>query len=240
MGPPLVLCYHALSERWPAVLSVAPGDFESRLESLARRGYRGITFHQAVHASPGGRAVAITFDDAFRSVWELARPVLARLGWPGTVFAPTAFIGSEAPMAWPGIEHWIGGPHEPELVPMSWEELGELADAGWEVGSHSRTHARLPELGDEELADELSGSRRECEERLGAPCRSVAYPYGAEDERVLAAARRAGYEAGAALSRRTRPVTALRRARVGVYRGDGAWRFRLKASPAVRALRAAW
>ncbi len=33
-------------------------------------------------------------------------------------------------MAWPGIDQWLGGAHEHELAPMSWEELGALADRG--------------------------------------------------------------------------------------------------------------
>ena len=49
-------------------------------------------------------------------------------------------------MTWPGIDHWIGGPHETELVPMSWEELATLAAAGWEVGAHTRTHPHMTQL----------------------------------------------------------------------------------------------
>ena len=233
----LVLCYHALSDRWDAALSTTPERFAAQLELLERRGYRGVTFTEGVTRSPGGKAVAVTFDDAFRSVIRLAEPTLARIGWPATVFAPTDFAGTERPLSWPGIDHW-GAEFEAELMPMSWHELGSLADQGWEIGSHTCSHPRLTQLGDEALADELQRSRAVCEDRLQRPCESVAYPYGDHDLRVAEAARRAGYRAGGTLPKRLRARDPLRWPRVGVYHVDDQRRFKAKVSPLVRRLRA--
>src|SRR5205085_9051635 len=82
----LVLCYHAVSPTWGASLSVTPDEFESQLRTLLRRGWRGATFRDAVLRPPWPRTLAVTFDDAFLSVLELAHPILARLGLPATVF----------------------------------------------------------------------------------------------------------------------------------------------------------
>ena len=49
----IVLCYHAVSERWPAPLSVTPQAFERQLELLVRRGYEGATFRDAVARRAG-------------------------------------------------------------------------------------------------------------------------------------------------------------------------------------------
>jgi peptidoglycan/xylan/chitin deacetylase (PgdA/CDA1 family) len=119
---------------------------------------------------------------------------------------------------------------------MSWDELGELADAGWEIGSHTCRHARLTELDDATLADELRGSREECERRLGRRCASLAYPYGAVDARVLRAAGEAGYAAAAAPPNRLPGDLVMRWPRVGVYPDDDLGRLRLKVSPVVRRL----
>ena len=121
MSDLLLLCYHAVSERWPAPLSVRPADFEAHVASLANRGYAGVTLSEAITEPQEGRTVAITFDDAFRSVYEIARPILAAAGFRASVFAPTAFIGSEQPMSWPGVEQWVASDHRAELVPMSWD-----------------------------------------------------------------------------------------------------------------------
>ncbi|HET6830680.1 MAG TPA: polysaccharide deacetylase family protein [Solirubrobacterales bacterium] len=238
MSDVLALCYHAVSDDWPAGFAVPAGHIERQVGSLLERGYVGTTFSTAISSPPADRTFAVTFDDAYRSVYELARPVLASLGVPATVFVPTALVGSERPMAWPGTDQWLGTPHEDELTPMSWDELGELTELGWELGSHSRTHPRLPTLAPATLQEELEGSRADLEERTGAPCGSIAYPYGDYDAGVVAASRRAGFTAGGALAGRVRKPGAMLWPRVGVYGKDGAARFRIKASPAMRRLRA--
>lgn len=234
----LVLCYHALSnDGWPAALSTTPARLERQLHRLVGRGYRGATFSAVVRAAPDERLLAVTFDDAFLSVYTLARPILTRLGLPGTVFVPTDFIDREPLLRWDGIDQWLSGRHERELTPMTWEQLRELAAEGWEIGSHTGSHPHLTRLSDRDLDDELARSRRACEQALGRPCTSLAYPYGDVDDRVVAATGRAGYVAAAALPRRLEPGDALRWPRVGVYHDDDDRRFALKVSPALRALR---
>jgi peptidoglycan/xylan/chitin deacetylase (PgdA/CDA1 family) len=232
----LVLCYHAVSPTWPAELSVTPEALSSQVEYLAKRGYRGVTFTEAVRGEASGRAVAITFDDGYASTLRLARPILDRFEMPGTVFVPTDYMGG-GPMSWPGIDVWIGGEHERELVPMSWDEIGALADAGWEIGSHTKSHPRLAKVSDEQLERELVESRETCERMLGRPCMSIAYPYGNHDDRVIAATARAGYSAAATLPTRHATTARLAWPRVGVFYPDSMWVFRAKVSPTVRRLR---
>lgn len=239
----LILCYHALSDRWPAPLSVTPERFEKQVATLARRGYRGVTFHEAATKQSSERRVAVTFDDSYQSVLKLARPILDRYEMPATVFVPTAFADRDEPMAWPGVDHWLQTEHRDELLPMSWHELGELATDGWEVGSHTCSHPRLTQVDDSTLADELERSRADCEAALGLPCRSLAYPYGDHDQRVVVATRAAGYEAAGTLPSRIPPDhTSHAVPRIGIYHGDESWRFALKVSPMIRGLRStrAW
>jgi peptidoglycan/xylan/chitin deacetylase (PgdA/CDA1 family) len=227
-----------VSRSWPAALSVTADALEVQLRRLVARGYRGATFAAALTPPARGRVLAVTFDDAYQSVLERAFPVLERLGLPGTVFVPTAFADTARPMRWPGIAHWLGSPYEDELLPMSWEQLRRLRAAGWEIGAHSVTHPRLTRLGDRELAIELRDSRLACEAGVGAPCASIAYPYGDVDARVVAAARDAGYAFGAALPTSFHRPRPLEWPRVGVYHADSDRRFALKVSPSVRRLRA--
>jgi len=229
----LVLCYHAVSERWPDQIATPPERLERQVAGLLRRGYVPVTFRRAVLDPPARRTLAVTFDDAYRSVIEQALPVLAALEAPASVYAPTAFVGSERPMSWPGIEQWVGGPHERELRPMGWPELGELAQAGWEIGSHSVTHPKLTRIGPEALAGELRESRAEIERRLGGRCDTLAYPFGDVNAAVIEAAAQAGYAAAGSVSS-LRAVSPLDWPRVGVWREDSAWRFRLKTAASVR------
>lgn len=229
----LVLCYHAVSDVWEADLAVRVSDLERQVGSLLRRGYRAATFRQAA-AHPREPLLAVTFDDAYRSVHDHARPVLDSLGAPGSVYAPSAWVDRDEPMRWPGVEHHADGANAREMLCMTSDQLGALRDAGWEVGSHTCSHPRLTTLDDTALARELSESRA----ALGPACDTIAYPYGDVDDRVAAAARRAGYVAGAALPERPTRVDPMRWPRIGVYPADAArWRFAAKTSPFISRLR---
>jgi peptidoglycan/xylan/chitin deacetylase (PgdA/CDA1 family) len=231
----LVLAYHAVSPNWPSTLAVSPEQLRDQLESVIANGHRGATFTQVLRGEGPDKPVAVTFDDGCRSVLDYAYPILLELGLPGTVFVPTDYVGTSEPMSWDGIERWTGTPHESELMCLGWDELRAMKEAGWEVASHTRSHPHLPLLDDEELAEELAGSRDVLTEELDAPCTSLAYPYGDHNDRVCEAAREAGYE-GAATMRPGRP-DAFRFPRVGVYPADVSWRFRTKSSPAVLRVR---
>lgn len=235
-GDVLVLCYHGISDTWPEVVAVGPDRLRAQVARLLERGWRPATFTDAVLDPPGPRTLAVTFDDALRSVHRLALPVLSELGAPATVFAPTAFVESGEPFAWPRIDRWLGTEHEHELAGMSWDALRELRDAGWEVGSHSATHPRLAELDDGRLAAELGDSKGLLEKRLGRPCRSIAYPYADADERVARAARGAGYETGASVLPLHPGGDPLRFPRVPMLAAESAAMHRLHTTRAMRLL----
>ena len=234
----MVLCYHAISPRWAADLSVLPSTLDAQIGYLIDRGWQPTTFTDAVASTSPGKVLAITFDDAFASVKALAQPILRNHGAVATVFAPTAFMDGHVDLGWAGINQWKNSPDADELRAMDWDDLAELAQDGWEIGSHTCTHPRLTQLDDDALAHQLSESRAICADRLGRPCRSIAYPYGDTDARVAAAAATAGYEAGARLSRNLRRGGPLSYPRVGVYQIDDWSRFRVKIAGAVRRLRA--
>jgi peptidoglycan/xylan/chitin deacetylase (PgdA/CDA1 family) len=226
----LVLCYHAISPTWSASLSVTPDAFERQISNLVRRGWTAATFTEVVRRTPEGKTVVLTFDDAFASVKTYALPVLRQLGVKATVFAPTDYISRQAPLAWPGLEHWERSPDANELTAMTWDDLGELAELGWEIGSHSRTHPFLTSLDDDALAMELRESREECATRIGRPVTAIAYPYGDVDDRVQERTRHAGYEAAAALAWPSPKPNRYRYPRIGVYHKDSWLRFRFKVS----------
>jgi peptidoglycan/xylan/chitin deacetylase (PgdA/CDA1 family) len=163
----------------------------------------------------------------------LALPVLSELGVTATVFVPTGEMAEGSLRTWPGIDGWIGTRWERELTGAGWAELKRLTDAGWEIGSHTRTHPHLNSLDDESLRRELQGSREDCVAATGLPCRSLAYPYGEADSRVAAAATEVGYEAAATLAERIPAPANGRRdrmllPRLDIHQQDGWARLRLK------------
>lgn len=246
----MILCHHGVSESWPTDFSIEPRRLERQLLFLLRRGYRPMTLAAALEERLPGKTVVVTFDDAYRSVLRLGYPILKRLGVPATVFVPTGFATAQEPMAWPGMDEWIGGPFAAELECMSWDELRRLGDAGWEIGSHTRSHRDLRSLEDAEVAAELRGSREDCERELQRPCVSLAYPFSSYDQRVKGIAEESGYAAAAILDNHVvipRPTVPARQGtgldrfellRTGLYRHDGWGRFLAKTSRTVRLARA--
>jgi len=213
---PLVLCYHAVSEQWPHSLSVPPRALDAQLRTLVRW-YRPLPADQVLTGSR--RGLHVTFDDAFRSVAN-ALPTLQRLRVPATVFACSDYASDGRPLGVPELAAELGSRPD-ELATMGWEELRALSQEGVEVGSHTRTHPHLIDLGDAELDRELQGSREQIEDELRRPCRFLAYPFGDQDERVREATRRAGYEAAfIALPRNFTRLDAFAIPRLGIWRKD--------------------
>lgn len=213
----IVLCYHGVGDLAAGAL-VHPHDLDWQLGWLVGRGYRPATFADAVLAPPEGRVLAVSFDDGHISVLNEALPVLSRHGLVGSVFPRLDELGR------PGS--------------LALSDLELLVSAGWEVGSHTLTHPlTLTTLTDGELRRELSESKSEWERLLGIPCRSIAYPCGHADDRVIAAAAAAGYEAGAGVFGVPIPQGSLAWPRVGVDGGEGSLHFRLRTSRPFRSLR---
>ena len=114
------------------------------------------------------RHIVCTFDDGYVGLLQNAMPIMQQYGFTATVFVCTDYIGQ--PNDWNYKD-------KKKRLHMSFEELTELQEHGWEIGSHGVTHRSLLRLNDEEIIYELSESKRILEEKFG-PIISYAYPYG--------------------------------------------------------------
>jgi peptidoglycan/xylan/chitin deacetylase (PgdA/CDA1 family) len=216
----LVLCYHGVHPV-PLHGEVTPDALREQLALVRRRGYRLTTFTDALLGGDEGRVAAVTFDDGVASAIEHGAPVLDELEAPGTMFLALDLLGVS------GL--------------LTRADAAELPARGWEVGSHTISHATLTKVDDAQLREELVRSKAEIEQLTGTTCTSVAYPRGVADARVAAAAESAGYRVGAALEGAT-PLgfSIYAWPRIGV-RGDDSLRvFGLKCSRAVRRARSGW
>lgn len=112
---------------------VEPTGFAGDLEFLHTNGYRTISLHEFLTASrrktPGReKRVLITFDDARRSFYEVALPVLRTFDARATLFAPS---------------YWLSPPEITGSTQfMSWEQLRSCAVSGHvDVQSHAHRHS---------------------------------------------------------------------------------------------------
>ena len=223
---PLVLAYHAVSERWRHPLAVTQEMLLRQVRLLLARRYRPVSAEAAL--SRRGRIFHLSFDDAYRSVLPVL-PELEQLDVPATVFACSGYAERGAPLAVSELAaEAIAYPNE--LATMEWDALRELSERGVEVGSHTVTHPHLPDLTDAEIDRELRDSRAQLSDELHRPCRYLSYPYGEQEARVRKLARAVGYEAAFALPGIDQPPDPFAFPRIGIYRRDGIARATLRTS----------
>ena len=231
------LGYHSIAEGGPPYLSLTPRTFERQLDMLVRKGFcsgdRDDLRRLAAGERLAGRRVFLTFDDGFVDTVTAAVPRMSERGFSGMAFVLPGYLESGAPLAWPEVAGEVS--RRPALMrSMDWPMIETLVEAGWEIGSHTMSHARLPSLSDEELAQELLDSRRLIADRLGR-CELLAYPFGDWDRRVARAAVDAGYSFAFSLpfGHQLR-ATRMSIPRVTIDDRDSSWRFRAKLSRAGR------
>jgi peptidoglycan/xylan/chitin deacetylase (PgdA/CDA1 family) len=219
---PMILMYHSVADTAedPHQLCVAPSRFAEQMAMLQRLGLRGVSIGSLVDAMRVGRhrgLVGITFDDGYVDVLEGALPDLKRRGFTATVFIIAGRLG--------GTNEWDKGPSRRLL---SASQVGKLADAGMEIGSHSTTHVRLAGLAADRLEAEVSGSRTSLSELIGAPVRGFAYPYGSMDAAARRAAADAGYDYACAVTTPLAELGVMALPRIYVGQRDRAARMTAK------------
>ena len=133
---------------------VTAGFLEPRLRYLAENGYRTVTTDAVIRyvrdgVAPPPRSVALTFDDAWVSLWTVAGPLLRRYSLTATVFVIPARL-EEASSLRPTIDEG-GAEAPPGPIFATWPELEALHASGvLDVQSHTRSHAVI--FCDRELA----------------------------------------------------------------------------------------
>jgi peptidoglycan/xylan/chitin deacetylase (PgdA/CDA1 family) len=193
------LMYHSVSAVGGPLgdLAVPPARLAEQLGALTTAGYRLVGLTEALDLLDQGntdRLLAVTFDDGYRDFLTDGVPVLAEAGAGATLYASVGHLGGHA--------GWLGrwAPHFGRL--LTWDELGEVADAGIEIGNHGLLHHPLDVLPPARLHEEIARSRDELEQRLQQRVRSFAYPHGYHGSRVRAAVLAAGHDNATEVGRR--------------------------------------
>lgn len=184
----VVLMYHRFGEdRYPDT-NIKIDQFEAQLNVLKEEGYSVVPLQELLDALNGGKslpekAVVITIDDAYRSIYEVAFPRLREYGFPFTVFVSTDGVDK-------GFSAY-----------MTWEQMREMEGRGVTFANHGAAHISMitplkGESGEERirrvLEDVETGWSRLSEELQPIPG-VFAYPYGEFDSEVANRLRDMGY-----------------------------------------------
>jgi len=197
-----VLTYHRFAENCDSPLCMPAAIFELQMQYLKDNGYHVITVEQLLafleyREGVPQKSVLITMDDGYRSVYDIAYPILKKYGFSATLFIYTSFVGASR-------------------MAVTWKQLKEMQRNGFTIGSHSIYHSDLtrPKEGETQgdylarVKEELYGSKKIIDQRLGQSTYFLAYPFGYYDQRSIQTAREAGYKIAMSVKRGGNPFYA--------------------------------
>jgi len=216
---PKILTYHKVHPYGElGINTVSPSRLASHFALLDRLEFTpvdlsrirlGLCSDQAMPA----RAYHVTFDDAYADFYEHALDICREHRVRPTVFVITGYVGQ--------VNRWDCS--FPRRRHLDWDALRTLAASGVSIGAHSASHPFLTRVDPARARVEIADSRKTLEDRLGAPVRAFAYPYGACSARVADLVAEAGYELAFTMD----PLavfswgTRFSLPRMGVYAFDG-------------------
>jgi peptidoglycan/xylan/chitin deacetylase (PgdA/CDA1 family) len=203
----IIFCYHRLVDkiRYPGT-EITPADFEAQMKLLKDSGITVISMQDLLAWRRGDknippRCAVVSFDDGWKSQYEVAWPIMKKFGYPFTMFIYTEGVRGGS----------LGGGEA-----ITWEQLADMRDNGIDVEAHTATHQDLreghnimliaaggkrtrtkltgPEY-EQWVQKEVVGSKELLEQRLGIKVNCFAVPFGNYNEHVKEIARNAGFEA---------------------------------------------
>jgi poly-beta-1,6-N-acetyl-D-glucosamine N-deacetylase len=249
-----VLSYHEIADPARALVpqyAVTPTDFVRQMDWLRNHGYRFVSVGDVLAGREGrkplpAKAVLVTFDDGYHSVYEHAWPVLKMFRIPAVINVVGTWLEQKGTVD-------FDGKALPRAEVLSWKELREMSESGLvEVGSHTfdlhrglvgnpqgnlqpatTTRRYLP---DEKRHEDEASYRKRVRADLernsdlirrhtGKTPRVIAWPYGRYNEATREIAERLGMPVGLTLddgaNMHDTPLSGLRR--ILVQRGMALW-----------------
>lgn len=193
-----VLVYHKIAEPSDYDVNpntcVTPSNFESQMKFLAGLGYMTAAPAEYLKARLGlparlpAKPFLLTFDDAFESVLTRALPVLKKHGFSAALFMVASAFGRSA--------FWDGEVANSPNCLLKPDQLKELRNEGWMIGSHGNSHRSFKNMDAHALAEEAAQSKAQLERTLGSEVSWFAYPYGDYTPAAKSALAGAGYKIG--------------------------------------------
>ncbi|HEX3033184.1 MAG TPA: polysaccharide deacetylase family protein, partial [Bacillota bacterium] len=216
-----VLTYHHVVREGEAIpqgaATIGEKAFASQMQLLVSQGYHTITTDQLENFLSRGiplpeKPVMVTFDDGYRSNYNVAFPIMKRLGIKGVINVVVSSTPGENaersdidPVA--RLEH------------LTWQQMQEMVNSGLiEIQSHTyNSHGMVRGLGGKpgptlitrrllpagrletaaeyqaRITQDLTKARLTLEKHLGMRVTALAYPYGSCNADTDKAARAAGY-----------------------------------------------
>ena len=181
-GSAVVLIYHRFGEADFPSTNVRPEQFEDQIEFLAAGDFQfpdplEFAAQIARGRAPSDLSILVTIDDAYRSVLEIAWPLLKSKGIPLVLFVATDPVDAA------------------QTDYLNWDEIRELERQGVVIGHHGAAHGHLTGMSGRDALKDIQRASRRFKEELGHVPKLFAYPYGEYSPNLKRALRRQGFSA---------------------------------------------
>lgn len=220
-----ILCYRGFVRDEERQMHIRADILERQMRFLKEHGYRVVglddllAFLQYRKGLPQ-KAVLIAVEGANPSVYEIAYPILRAFDYPAVLFVPVETVGA----------------YEEAL---SWEQIREMKEGGWEVGVHVGAQHDFASPSDpvidpatrEKVRESLSKCKRVLDEKLDQETMVLAFPFTRVTPGILHLAESLGYRLGVTVQPGANPFFAdpLALRREQVFEGEGvSFQARLK------------
>jgi len=193
-----ILLYHDFSKTLSSKMKVLESSFEAQMKYLKQNDYHVITLDRFLNFMEykeqiPEKSVVIAIDDGWKSLYTIAYPILKKYNFPATLFVYTDFIGGKKA--------------------LTWNQIKELADYGFDIQCHTKTHRYLTRINDGEsfnhffksVEEELIRPKKLLRKKLNRDCNCLAYPYGQTSSLVAAMLKKHGYRAAFTVTRGGNP-----------------------------------
>ena len=179
----VILMYHRFGETDYPSTNVQLAKLDAHIKTLQDGNFTVLPLPDIVAAFKRGealpdRTIAITIDDAFRSIYKIAWPKFREAGFPFTVFVATDLVDR-------GHGNY-----------MTWDQIRELHNAGVTIGNHSVTHPHLPDRDMDAVRREIVNAQTRLTEELGVAPTLFAYPFGETSRKIADLVAELGFAAG--------------------------------------------
>ncbi len=192
---PRILMYHMVCSHRPHTrfnkLRVPPAEFARQIRWLKEQGFTFVFASQIFSSDTlPERSVCLTFDDGYEDNLLAADPVLARYDAMATLYLVGDRTGG-----WSSKKKAHHEDDELQSEPKLTDDQvrSMLATGRWELGGHTRTHANLAALPENEACEEIAAARNDFQSRFGRSPSTFAYPFGIFESSHACMAREAGY-----------------------------------------------
>jgi peptidoglycan/xylan/chitin deacetylase (PgdA/CDA1 family) len=168
-----ILTFHDVSDDNSDVFAVNRRMFIDYLSVLREEGYTTVRASDLIADWPSvlsrSRVVVLTFDDGYAAQIDIAAELLSQYSMTATFFVISSLLRrNRSRLLFAGKEHTFLGS----------EDLQQLVLNGFEIGSHSHTHAKLGSLPLEQMESEARLSKQILEEEINHEVISLSYPFG--------------------------------------------------------------